>query len=75
MSTQFNTGFQHDHQNRMHDLNNSFSSMYQPHPQDPASRHNSPYFDPPYDKYQMSSGQTSQSHPDNLIDAETWISE
>ena len=49
--------------------------MYQPHPQDPASGHNSPYFDPPYDKYQMSSGQTSQSHPNNLIDAETWMSE
>ena len=75
MSTQFDTGCQQDHQNRMHDLNNSFSSMYQPYAQDPASGHNLPYFEPPYDRYQMSSGQMNQSYLDNPSNTETWMSE
>ena len=77
MSIQFNAGFQQDCQNRMHDLNNSISNMYQPRAQDLTRGQYSPRFEPPYDKYQyqMSSGQTSKSNVDNLINTEPWISE
>ena len=70
MAIQFNAGFQQDCQNRMRDLNNSVSNMYQPPAHDLPSGQYSPCFEPPYDKYQRSSGQTSELDVDNLINTE-----
>ena len=75
MSTQSNPGVQHTHQNRMNDLNISFSSMYQFHAPDPTSGHNSPYVESHYDNYQLSTGQLSRSYFDNLSNTGTWMSE
>ena len=75
MSTQSNTGFLQDHQNRMHDLNNCSSSMYQPYARDLLNEPYSPCYELPYDKHQMSSDGTNQSYFDNVSNAETWMSE
>ena len=75
MAIQFNAGFRQDCQNRMRDLNNFVSNLYQPHAQDLISGQYSPCFESPYDKYQMGSGQTSESNVDDLINTEPWISE
>ena len=75
MSIQSTAGLQQDYWNCMHSLDNSCSSMYEPHAQDSTNGHYSPYFEPPYDKYQMSSGQTSESNFDDLNDMQSWISE
>ena len=75
MSIQSIAGCQQNHQNCLHNFNNSFSSTYQPQAQDPTNAHNSQCFESPYDKYQMSPGQTNGSDLDNLVDTEAWISE
>lgn len=75
MSTQLNAGFLQDHQNRMHDLNNCSSSMYQPHARDLRNEPYSPCYEPLYDNYQMSSDRTNQPYFDNVSNAETWMSE
>ena len=75
MPIQSRAGYQQDYRNRMHGLDNSFSSTYQPQAQDPTNAHNLSCFETPFDKYQMRSGPTYESSMDNYFDTEAWIDE